>query len=324
MTSQNVTKLIDPALGLGLADWLDRVEDIALERGDFEPLGPDHTAILINGGRQLLVTFEKVDTIRGQVNQDVPHGWHLAEGHGWSQLCILGHGQTWFRNRAIYQYFDQLIDTGFFDNYDNVVFYGAESCGYAAAAYSVAAPGATVIAISPQATLDLRRTEWDNRFASARRLDFTDRYGFAPAMLDAAKRAFVFYDPNEAFDAMHAALFEAAHVSRIRCTHFDTQIELYLRQMDVLEGLILLAMHDRLNADAAAKALRQRRNYVPYLRRLLAAVEARDRPYLTGLMCRSVLTRINAPRFRRQLALAEQSLAAQGRALPRARFAAIA
>jgi hypothetical protein len=51
--------------------------------------------------------------------------------------------------------------TGFFDDFDQVVFYGAGQCGYAAAAFSVATPGATVVAIQPQATLDPRVTEWD-------------------------------------------------------------------------------------------------------------------------------------------------------------------
>ena len=79
--------------------------------------------------------------------------------------------------------------TGFFDDFDHVVFYGAGPCKYAAAAFSVAAPAATVDAIQPQTTLDPRITDWDDRYMKMRRTDFTSRYGYAPDMLDAAEQA---------------------------------------------------------------------------------------------------------------------------------------
>ena len=50
-------------------------------------------------------------------------------------------GDTWFRDNRVYGYFDRLIADGFFEDFDTVIFYGAGSCGYAAAAFSVAAPG---------------------------------------------------------------------------------------------------------------------------------------------------------------------------------------
>ncbi|MEJ6745505.1 MAG: hypothetical protein QNK98_01850 [Yoonia sp.] len=49
-----------------------------------------------------------------------------------------------------------MIDDGFFEDFYNVLFYGTHGGTYAAAAYSVAAPGCTVLALRPQATLDPR------------------------------------------------------------------------------------------------------------------------------------------------------------------------
>ena len=321
MTIKSLSDMIDPALGLSLADWLDRVEDIALDHGDFEPLGPDHSAVLIEGGAQLLVTFETIDAVRGDSERDVPLGWELAEKHGWTQLCILGHQDTWFRHRAIYQYFDRLIDDGFFDNFDQIVFFGAKACAYAAGTYSVAAPGATVLMISPLATLDPEVTGWDRRFLNARRVDFTSRYGFAPDMCEAAQQVHILFDPEVTADAVHASLFHGDHVSRIKCRHQGGQIELFLRRMGLLDGLMQIAMKGRLRPAIFARALRARRAYLPYLRRLLGRLEEQQRPYLSGLMCRSVLTRINAPRFHRQMNHAEAQLAKQGRALPATKIA---
>ena len=316
MTDAALTELIDPAEDLSDAAWLERLEDIAGDIGYFEPLGPDHSAAFVNGSRQLLVTFESIATARSRTGRDVPLGWEFSAGRGWSQLCLLAHSETWFRHHAIYMFFDQLIDNGFFDEYDQILFYGAGSGGYAAAAYSVAAPGARVLALHPQATLDPRVTEWETRFDHMRRISFTDRYGYAPDMLDAADRAFILYDPKEREDAMHAALFTRSNVTKLRCDHLDREIEAFFGRAGSLGTMVSKAMDGTLEAADFHRLFRARRGYMPYLRRLLGSVEAKQRPFLTGLLCRSVSNDSKAPRFIRQLELAKSELAQQGRTLP--------
>ena len=319
MAEKRITELVDPAQNVPLDQWLSKIDDIAEDRGYFEPLGPDHSAIYIEGAPVLLVTFETIATVRGRADSDVPLGWELASKNNWSQLCLLSHSDTWFRHRAIYQYFDRLVDDGFFEDFEKVVFYGSGSCGYGAAAFSVAAPGSTVIVLQPQATLDPRVTEWETRFDNMRRISFTDRYGYAPDMLDAADRAFVVYDPEIPEDAMHAALYTRQNVTKIRSRHVGGEIEAFMRRTGIIEPLINLAMTDKLTAGDFYKMLRERRNYLPYLRRFLGAVEEEQRPFLTGILCRSVLQRINTPRFRRQFTRAERQLKEEGRQLPSSR-----
>jgi len=308
--------LIDPAQNLADDAWLDLLEDIAEDHGYFEPLGPDHSVTFVDRGPVLLVTFETIESIRERAHTDVPLGWEMLKDTDWSQLCLLSAGETWFRHRAVYGYFDRLVDEGFFDGYDRVIFYGADSCGYGAAAYSVAAPGSCVIALSPQATLDARVTEWDDRFIHMRRTSFSDRYGYAPNMLEAADRAFVLYDPGTDEDAMHAALYHRANVTRIRCRHLDGQIETFFRRMDLLKPLLSIAATRDLEPLDFYRLLRERRSYLPYLRLFLHEIETAHRPYLSALMCRSVLERINIPRFRRQLSISTKELQRKGIALP--------
>ncbi len=294
------------------AEWLDTLEDIAEEHGYFEPLGPDHSVTFVDRGRTLLVTFETMDSIRERTNCDVPMGWELIEGTDWSQLCLLSNGETWFRHPAVYSYFDRLVDNGFFEEFDKVIFFGTESCGYAASAYSVAAPGSTVLALSPQATLDPRITSWDDRFHHMRRTSFNDRYGYAPDMLDAADRAFILFDPSFDEDAMHAALFTRQNVIKIPCPYLDGRIETFFRRMNILKPLLEIASKRELQASDIYQKLRERRNYPPYLRLFLNEVEATRRPYLTAILCRSVLTRMNIPRFRRQLSISTKALHRNG------------
>ncbi|MEL7098989.1 MAG: phosphoadenosine phosphosulfate reductase [Pseudomonadota bacterium] len=286
---------------LPTGQWLAKLAAISEEHGDFTPLGTNHFASHIDGNETLLVTFETIQGIRALSEDATPTGWELHRGLSWSSLCIASDGDTWFRDPAVYGFFDSLIDDGAFDAYENVIFYGAGPCAYAAAAFSVASPGARVVAIQPQATLDPRVTEWDDRFTDMRRTDFTDRYGYAPDMLDAAAEAFVLYDPEETLDAMHAALFTKDNVTKLRLRYLGDAVQTHLIEMGVLYRLLARASTGKLDTRSFAQLWRLRREYPPYLRGLMSALDADQRDTLTMALCENVTARMNAPRFARRL-----------------------
>lgn len=287
--------------GLPKHEWLDRVGGIADETGYLQPLGQHHSAIFVEDKPILLVTFESFQGIQALSELGQPLGWEMTRALGWSHLCLLCDGDTWFRDPHVYAYFDRLTDDGFFDDFDQVIFYGAGPCGYAAAAFSVASPGASVITVQPQATLDPRIVEWDDRFAHMRRTAFNDRYGFAPDMLDAARDAFVIYDPRVALDAMHAALFTRPNVTKLRMPFMGTALQSDLLEMQLLFRLIARVATGKLDAKSFARLYRARRDYGPYLRKLLSRLDADEREGLVRMLCRNVTSRLHAPRFRRRL-----------------------
>ena len=154
--------------------WLVQLEDIGEEEGYFSPLGDDHAAVFVDRSQEVLfVSFETLAGVRSVSETGMPLGFDVCESRGWSHLTLLAMKETWYRSHFVYGYFDRLVDEGFFEDFDKVIFYGAGMCGYAAAAFSVVAPGATVIAVSPQASLARDLTEWDTRFEGTRRMDFT-------------------------------------------------------------------------------------------------------------------------------------------------------
>lgn len=287
--------------GLDKPDWTRRVMEQAEARGAADRLGRKHFAAFVKSGPVLLVSFETVQGMRSLTQSARPLGWLLSEKLGWSSLLLASDGDTWFRDGDVYGYFDHLVDEGFFDEFERVIFYGAGPCGYAAAAFSVTAPGARVLAIQPQATLDPRVTEWDDRFTEMRRTDFTDRYGYAPDMIDAAERMHVFYDPAVPHDAMHAALFTKVNVTKYRMPYMGEALQSHLLFMKRLFPLIQAAAEDRLDTAYFASLYRARRNHLPYLRRLLTRLEGADRPELMRMLCRNVTARFVAPRFARRL-----------------------
>lgn len=87
----------------------------------------------LDAGTNLLVTFEKAEYILKFHTDAAPRGFHYAQHEGWWHLAIISRDESWFRDPAIYRYFDSLIDDGFFTDFDNVVFHGAHGGGYAAA-----------------------------------------------------------------------------------------------------------------------------------------------------------------------------------------------
>lgn len=300
-------------------EWLANLEDIGEERGYFEPLGAQHFAVLTDAAPTLVVTFETIDSIMNDSEDELPLGFDLVAENGWSHLGIIANGNTWFRDKSVYSYFDRLVDDGFFEDFDQVIFIGSGMCGYAAAAYSVVAPGCTVMAYNPLATLDPRVTEWDHRYGSMRRTSFTDRYGYAPDMIEAANQVFVFYDPEEEMDAMHAALFTRPHVTKLRCRYLGHHILQDMIDMDILQPLLDSAVAGDDIAQRFHGLFRARHDYSPYLRHLLMRLDDDGRSLLAGLLCRNVVNRMKAPRFRRRLNVIETQLADTGRKLPQLR-----
>lgn len=287
------------------AEWLVTLRRIGEEYGFAEPMGKHHAAIFVEEGDTLVVGFETMSGIEALSETRTPIGFDMVNANGWSSLSLLSHGDTWFRDERVYAFFDQLQDDGFFDEFENVLFYGAGPCGYAAGAYSVTAPGARVLMLQPQATLDPRVAEWDDRFAEERRRDFTSRYGFAPEMIDAAERAYVIYDPRERLDAMHSALFEKSNVTRFRAPFMGGALQADFRALDLLPSLLTAAAEGRLDPPLFSAMMRARRDHPPYLRRLLMRLDADQRDGLSRILCQNVVGRMQAPRFRRRLAQLE-------------------
>ena len=297
-------------------EWLARLEAIGDDVGYFESLGKNHAALFRDGGTTLLVSFETVETIRRSRPEQLPLAYCLADERGWSSLTLIARRNTWYRDFRIYRFFDRLVDDAFFEDFDRVVFYGAGMAGYAAAAYSVTAPGATVIAVQPQATLDPRIAGWDPRWPEMRRTSFTDRYGFAPDMTEGAGEVFVIYDPEQGLDAMHAALFARPWTHLVVCPNLGRDVGSALEQMRMLPSILTAAATGAFDEALFRTFYRVRRNHAPYLRNLMARLDADGRPYLNLLLCRNVSNRLRIPRFTQRIGELESQLQQAAERLP--------
>ncbi len=271
--------------------WFSQIDDICDDLGFFEQLGVDHFAGFLEAGNNLLVTFENAETIRAHNTDAEPRGFAYARHDGWSHLALMSKGQSWFRDPAVYDFFDRLTDDGFFDDFETILFHGAHEGAYAAAAFSVAAPGATVIALRPQATLDPKITSWDPRYKTHRQINFNDRYGYAPDMIDAAEAVFVAYDPSQHLDTIHAMLFKNPNVTLLPCPLMGTQLDRAFDRLGIHDVMIKLAMDRSLDGKRFAQLLRARRYDHTYARSLVTHLMRTNHQRLAVIICTYMLRR---------------------------------
>ncbi len=298
-----MTETAMPDHGLSAAgdDWLQPMDAIAEDDGYLEPLGAKHWAFFAEDKATLLVTFERAETIRAREDK-LPAAYAMCKAREWSLLTLIAEGETWWRDRSVWGYFDRLVDDAFFDDFDQVLFYGAGPAGHAACAYAVTAPGCRVLTVAPRATLDPEIAGWDRRHKAARRLDFRTRYGYAPDMIEGAGEVWLVHDPLHAPDAMHAALFRAPWVTMLKARRTGEETERALAGTKILDQVLEDAMAGTLSVAGFARHWRSRRSYPQYLKSIMSATAAQKRPGLEAMICRSVTARMKAPRFAARLA----------------------
>ena len=84
--------------------------------------------------------------------------------NGWSHLGVFAGVPTWFRDQRLIDYLSNLKAEGVFRQYPNFALAGTSMGAFGALAFAHLAPGSTVIAFSPQTTLDQSIAPWDRRF----------------------------------------------------------------------------------------------------------------------------------------------------------------
>ncbi|MBI6629457.1 hypothetical protein [Pontibaca salina] len=177
--------------------------------------------------------------------------------------------------------------------------------GYAAAAFSAAWPGADVVAISPQSTLDKVLVPFETRYRAAWGLDFSGPYGDAAQASASARRVTILYDPYERLDTGHVARFAAPNVVRLRCPLMGHRLGSSLSQMGLLTPTILGALSGNLTPAEFYRALRVRHRFPRYQRELFHRALARGRPDLARRVGRWVLARGDHRAIRRGMAQLE-------------------
>lgn len=293
---------------LGRTEWRKKMREVGEDEGFFEDLGDQHTALFIRRSNTLVVTFENLDHVYERSETKLPWAFDFIAARNWSILGLMAHDWTWYRDENVYDFFDRLRDEGFFEGFDKVVFYGASMGAYAATVFSSASPGATVIAISPQATLDRDLAIWETRYLKAWRKDFTNRYGYGPDLVRTAEIVHLFYDPSSALDSMHACLFQSDNVLKYRCRFMGHRIASLWQGMGILKPVVEKAVDGTLERGQFFRWMRKRKEAPRYQKELLQQLKKAGNLKRLIWYCELVLASRGAPMFRAEMRAARQQL----------------
>jgi len=104
-------------------------------------------------GNFLVVSFDNLATMNEGWPRQPWMYWRL-EKLGYSVLGVQSFNKDWFRLGEAPELLANLVSEGFFDRFEKVLFLGASMGGFGALNYASVVPGATVLAFSPQTTMN--------------------------------------------------------------------------------------------------------------------------------------------------------------------------
>lgn len=215
------------------------------------------------GPGMLLISFSDRPTDKGLPDRP---DWaaRFGETQGWSHLEITALAPSWYRDADLIGFFRGLEQGGFARGYGAVALVGVSMGGFAALSFAACFPGATVVAFSPQSTLDPALVPWDGRFPEARGRDWTLAGADAAETMARAGQVWLFYDPFDARDARHAARLGGPNVMALRGFGMQHGLAAHLGRMRLFEATCLAALRNELVPALFYEQIRSRKDYYFY------------------------------------------------------------
>ncbi|MXQ08209.1 hypothetical protein GQ651_10175 [Alphaproteobacteria bacterium GH1-50] len=266
----------EPATPSGDAPtWLQEIFPAGGRNGFYEKSHDHALAFVERSRRQLVVSFDNLSDA-GNPNYDVePWAGKFVHDQGWSHLGVFARGPTWYRDMWLIDQFARLAESGFFRRFERVALIGTSMGGFGALAFSEFAPGATVVALSPQSTLEDSIVPWDKRFAKGRVQDWSLPCSDAAISAEHAGRIFALYDPAVEHDLRHVDRLPQDRLVRLKGFWFGHKSAVVLRRIDQLKPFMTAAITGTLTEPMFYRMIRGRRNLLIYRRAVEAELDRR-------------------------------------------------
>lgn len=221
--------------------WLRHLGRIGADHGFFDRISARHMALFVNESDTLILSFDRADRTWDQGDAGLPLGFDCVRALEHSLLSLLSLGRTWFRDTAVEDLLQSLVDDGFFASYKQVLILATgPDCGHAAARAARHVPGARVLLSRPAAAINATNAPFETRFKEDRRADPDTPPPLGPEALQTAASTTILYDPAHTPEAAQAALFRAPNTQRIGLPHTGPALD---RAMARGEALVPLTRH---------------------------------------------------------------------------------
>jgi hypothetical protein len=234
----------------------------------------------------LIVSFDNLSSVKEPSLARETWGYPFYRSEGWSHLGVMAFEKNWFRDEDLFNFMEGQAKAGLFKRFKRVVMTGTSMGAYAATAFSHLAPGCTVMAFSPQSTLDKKLVPWEERFGSGRKQDWSGRYRDAPDYCRKAKDVFIIYDPYFAPDKKHADRYQGDNIHHLKSWYSSHKSALFMRRADMLKGVMQAAVAGEMTPHLYYQMFRSRRDLPWYYHGLADHAIKAGHKGLAGTMAR--------------------------------------
>ena len=232
----------------------------------------------------LIVSFDNLSSVKDPALSRETWGYPFYRSEGWSHMGVMAFEKNWYRDETLFNFLEGQAKSGMFKRFKRVVMTGTSMGAYAATAFSHLAPGCTVMAFSPQSTLDKALVPWEERFGSGRKQDWSGRYRDAPDYCRKAKDVFIVYDPYFEPDRKHADRYQGDNIHHLKSWYASHKSALFMRRADMLKGVMQAAVAGTLTPALYYKMYRARRDLPWYYNGLADHALARVHGRLAGAL----------------------------------------
>ncbi|EBA03227.1 hypothetical protein RB2150_01189 [Rhodobacteraceae bacterium HTCC2150] len=209
--------------------------------------------------KRLIVTFDNLSNVNNTATTREPWAYKFARDSNVSHLGIMAHAAAWFRDEALIDRMKKLAAEGFFDGYDRVLFTGTSMGAFGAIVFASLVPGAHVVALNPQSTLDVNLVPWEERYEKGRRQDWSLPLGDAAALTENLGPVRIIYDPYYAPDKKHVERFSGDNIQIYNAWFSGHKSGVFLRKIDGLKVVMSRCLFDDFSQKEWYKLYRRRR-----------------------------------------------------------------
>lgn len=281
----------------------------AAERAGFFWEGETNSLFFEPFGKRLVVSFENVSQVKLE-GPRWPWGYKfLSQTLGCSVLGVMASKRNWYRSPFVHESFDYLRDSQFFQQFDEILFYGASMGGFGALTYSRSAPGSKIFAIAPQSTLDRAIVPKETRWGWTEHLDWNGNYADAAEATQLAHEVTVLYDPYFKPDVTQVGRLQGGNVRKLRMPFFGHQLPNALATMGLLKPVIAGIFDASLTDEHFYKLLRARRDLPRFQHDLLMKAEEKRHLKLAVQVCEYTLRKRRARNIRNTLERLQSEIA---------------
>ena len=263
-----------------IPDWYGEIYPAGPNDGFYTKLGEHSLAYVERNLSQLVITFDNLSGAGHEGYDKRAWASGFCSYNNWSHLGVFAQGPTWFRDDRLVDYLEKLRDDGFFERFDYVTLSGTSMGAYGALVFSRLYPGATVIAFSPQTTLDMEKVPWETRYGKGKKADWDIPGSDAAACIGSAGKVYVVYDPLERLDRKHAERLVGRNVVYLKGPGFGHKSALFLQRMEALKPILGEAVIGTLDGERFHKAVRRRGDFYLYRMNMEDHLRARGREHL--------------------------------------------